>query len=286
MKKLYIYCDGGFGNRFNSLVTGLLISELTKIEPVVVWPLTNWCRSKFSTLFDTEFEVVEYNLSEFGTNLSEYEFIMHGNFLNFNTQVHHPQSFGSIDNLCSFCLSSTKENIFYNNDAIPTYISEDNIVDIISGLSFNKNLIEKADTFIDNTLGKNFVGVHLRNTDFYDPDKPNFDQIYDEVAQNLDKKYFVCSDDKELENKFDQLENVHVYPKTSYVEKLTEEGEWRSVIVDDTGVEYPFNVERSDESVQQAIIDLYILSKSDMMRTSNSSFLRTSILLKKSYQNG
>jgi DNA replication protein DnaC len=82
------------------------------------------------------------------------------------------------------------------------------------------------------------------------------------------------------------LENVHVYPKTSYVEKLTEEGEWRSVIVDDTGVEYPFNVERSDESVQQAIIDLYILSKSDMMRTSNSSFLRTSILLKKSYQNG
>jgi len=36
-----------------------------------------------------------------------------------------------------------------------------------------------------------------------------------------------------------------------------------SVIVDDTGVEYPFNVERTDESVKQAMIDLYILSKSD-----------------------
>ena len=126
----------------------------------------------------------------------------------------------------------------------------------------------------------------MRNTDFYDPHKPDFDQIFNQVSDTNETKYFVCSDDEELENKFNQLENVSVYPKTSYVEKLTDEGEWRSVIVDDTGVEYPFNVERSDESVRQAIIDLYILSKSDMMKTSNSSFLQTAILLKKSYQDG
>ena len=27
MKNLYIHCDGGFGNRFNALVVGLLICE-------------------------------------------------------------------------------------------------------------------------------------------------------------------------------------------------------------------------------------------------------------------
>jgi hypothetical protein len=283
---LYIYCDGGFGNRFNSLVSGLLISKFTKIHPIIVWPATNWCRSKFSTLFDTEFEVIEHNLNYFGINTHEYEFIMHGNFLNFNTQVHHPQNFRSINDICAFCLNSSKNKIVYNNDAIPHYINQELIVQVIHELSFNKNIISEANNYIQNNLGQEYTGVHLRNTDFFDPHKPNFDQIYQHILENIDKRYFVCSDDKEMEDMFNQLENVSVYPKTSYVEKLTEDGEWRSVIVDDTGIEYPFNIERSDESVQQAIIDLYILSKSNIMKTSDSSFLKTAILLKNSYQNG
>ena len=284
--KLYIYCDGGFGNRFNSLVSGLLISKFTKIDPIIVWPITNWCRSKFSTLFDTEFEVVEENLNYFGINTHEYEFIMHGNFLNFNAQVHHPQNFRSIDEICTFCLNSTKDKIVYNNDAIPHYIGQDILVQVIQDLAFNKNIISEANNYIRNNFQEEFIGVHLRNTDFFDPHKPNYHQIYQHILGNSDKRYFVCSDDKEMEDMFSQLKNVSVYPKTSYVEKLTEDGEWRSIIVDDTGIEYPFNVERSDESVQQAIIDLYILSKSDIMKTSDSSFLQTAILLKNSHQNG
>lgn len=281
--KLYIYCDGGFGNRFNSLVSGLLISKFTKIDPIIVWPITNWCRSKFSTLFDTEFEVIEENLNYFGINTHEYEFIMHGNFLNFNTQVHHPQNFRSIGEICAFCLNSTKDKIVYNNDAIPYYIGQDILVQVIRDLEFNKNIINEANNYIQNNFEGEFIGVHLRNTDFFDPHKPNYDQIYQHILDNTDKRYFVCSDDKNMEDMFNELKNVSVYPKTSYVEKLTEDGEWRSVIVDDTGIEYPFNVERSDESVQQAIIDLYILSKSNIMKTSDSSFLQTAILLKNSY---
>lgn len=286
MKKLYIYCDGGFGNRFNSLVSGLLISKFTKIDPIIVWPITNWCRSKFSTLFDVEFEVVEENLNYFGINTHEYEFIMHGNFLNFNAQVHHSQNFRSIDEICTFCLNSTKDKIIYNNDSIPYYIGQDVLVQVIQDLTFNKNIISEANNYIQNNFEDEFIGVHLRNTDFPGPNKPNFDQIYRYILGNSDKQFFVCSDDKEMEDVFNQLENVSVYPKTSYVEKLTDDGEWGSVIVEDTGVEYHSNVERSDESVRQAIIDLYILSKSDMMKTSNSSFLQTAILLKNSYQNG
>lgn len=286
MKKLYIYCDGGFGNRFNSLVSGLLISKFTKIDPIIVWPITNWCRSKFSTLFDTEFEVVEENLNYFGINTHEYEFIMHANFLNFNTKVHHLQNFRSIAEICTFCLNSSKNKVVYNNDTIPHYIGQDILVQVIQDLALNKNIISEANNYIQNNFQEEFIGVHLRNTDFFDPHNPNYDQIYQHILDNIDKRYFVCSDDKEMEDMFSQLENVSVYPKTSYVEKLTEDGEWRSIIVDDTGIEYPFNIERSDDSVQQAIIDLYILSKSDIMKTSDSSFLQTAILLKNSHQNG
>lgn len=286
MKKFYIYCDGGFGNRFNSLVCGLSISIKTGFTPVIVWPLTNWCRSKFNTLFDIEFEVLEETLQYFEKNIEEYEFLMHGNFLNFNANVYHPESFGSFGNICEFCSSTKKQKIVYNNDSLLRYFSEDQIIDVVKSIRFKSELVDNANKFIKENLGETFTGVHLRNTDFYDPHKPDFDEIFKQLSENKSEKYFVCSDDEEMENKFNQLENVVIYPKTSYVEKLTEDGEWRSVIIDDTGVEYPFNVERSDESVQQAIIDLYILSKSDMMKTSNSSFLQTAILLKKSYQDG
>ena len=51
MKTLKIYCDGGFGNRFNALTVGLLIAKVGNFNPVIMWPSTNWCRSLFETIF-------------------------------------------------------------------------------------------------------------------------------------------------------------------------------------------------------------------------------------------
>lgn len=283
-KQFFIHCDGGFGNRFNALICGLAIAKKVGFTPTILWPSTNWCRSKFNTLFNSDLSVIESNLTYFQENPHEYEFIMHGNFLNFPTAVYHPNGFSSIDHVASFCLETLKDNIVYNNDSIPYYFDQNTIIDTIKTLSFTEQIIQRAEDFISsNNLSEGFCGVHLRNTDFYDPHKPDFDGLYNMIQSNLDKNYFVCSDDKELEDKFNQLDNVFVFPKTKYVEKLTEEGDWRSVIVDEVGVEYPFNVERSDESVIQAMIDLTILSKSDIIKTSDSSFLKTAILLKDAF---
>lgn len=283
-KKIYIHCDGGFGNRFNALIVGLALSRNLGFEPIILWPSTNWCRSSFNSLFETNHKVIEEDLRFFSENVDDYEFVMHGNFLNFKTNVHHPSSFGSFENLVEFCKNTSKENVVYNNDSIPLYLGIDNLISSIKELPFKEEIIKKTEEFIEsNNLNSDFYGVHLRNTDFYDPHKPNFDAIYSMISENSDKKYFVCSDDKDLENKFSQLDNVYVYEKTKYVEKLTEEGDWRSVIVDDVGIEYPFNVERSDESVIQAMVDLIILSKSNIIKTSDSSFLQTAALLKYSY---
>lgn len=286
-KKLYIHCDGGFGNRFNALIVGILISKIGNFEPIVLWPSTNWCRTLFYDIFDYDVKVIEDNLSYFSDNYNEYEFIMHNNFLNLPVQVHNPNIFSGFLSLVDFLKTSKFDKLVYNNDSIPHYAHGSELYEVINQLKFCNQIISSADKFIKvNNLNDNFYGVHLRNTDFYNPHKPNFEKLYIEISNNEDKKYFVCSDDQELENKFNQLENVFIYPKTKYVEKLTEEGDWRSVIVDDTGVEYPFNVERTDESVKQAMIDLYILSKSDIIKTSDSSFLQTASLLKKSRQNG
>ena len=54
----------------------------------------------------------------------------------------------------------------------------------------------------------------------------------------------------------------------------------RGQIKDEMKKPLSFNVERSSESVKQAIVDLLVLSKSDIMITSNSTFLQTAQLLK------
>jgi len=283
-KEIYIHCDGGFGNRFNSLVVGLLIAKVANYKPIILWPSTNWCRSSFNSLFDYDANIIEDSLLYFSQKYDDYQFIMHNNFLHFSVPVYHPNAFHDLSSLVEFIEKSNFDKVVYNNDSIPNYCFCDELYEVISDLKFCDNIVSDANNFIkENNLLEKFYGVHLRNTDFYDPHKPDFDSLHQLVLENSNEKYFICSDDKELEDKFNCLENTYVYSKTNYVEKLTEDGEWRSVIVDDTGVEYPFNVERSDDSVKQAMIDLYILSKSDIIKTSNSSFLQTAILLQKSY---
>ena len=35
VKTLNIYCDGGFGNRFNALTVGLLIAKVGNFKPII-----------------------------------------------------------------------------------------------------------------------------------------------------------------------------------------------------------------------------------------------------------
>ena len=52
MRQLLIYCDGGFGNRFNALVSGLVLARTLGLAPQVVWPVNNWCGAALGDLFE------------------------------------------------------------------------------------------------------------------------------------------------------------------------------------------------------------------------------------------
>ena len=57
MKKLYILCDHGLGNRLGSLVGGLKTAELLNYQPIVCWPINNWCQAEFHELFRNAIEL-------------------------------------------------------------------------------------------------------------------------------------------------------------------------------------------------------------------------------------
>lgn len=278
MKNLYIHCDGGFGNRFNALVVGLLICERGGFNPIISWPSTNVCRAFYDDIFETQFEFNANRLEDYSDSIDEFEFIMHENQLSWNTSINSPYSFLTIDQIVSHYSNSTKDNLFYFNSSIPNY--SDLNLSLISELKFRKEYYEIVDNFLN---FEDYIGVHLRATDF-PQGSINFEGIYDKIKES-DKMHFVCSDSLEVENKFKELDNVFTFPKTSYVEKIDDCFNWiviRGQIKDEMKKPLSFNVERSSESVKQAIIDLLILSKSDIIITSNSTFLGTALLIQKS----
>ena len=280
-KTLNIYCDGGFGNRFNALVVGLLIAEVGNFKPVIFWPSTNWCRSLFKNIFKNNYDAFDQDLTYFKNNHEDYAFVMHTNSENLSGEIRHPDSFNSIQEVIDYYNQSNKQKFVYNNSTLPCYCFSDHFRKIIGNLKFTDIITNKTSEFIK-TINSEFTGIHLRNTDFHDNDRSKFDQIELIVKTNPDINYFICSDDKELEKRFTQNNNAFAYSKTKYVEKLTDDGEWRDTVVDDEGKEYSFNVERSDESVIDAMVDLLILSKSTIIQTSESSFLKTALLIQES----
>ncbi len=282
-KKIYIHCDGGFGNRFNSLTVGLMIAEKGGFDPVVLWPSTNWCRSAFNTIFKNEYEVIEQDLSYF-EKAEDYLFLSHGQFT-ITEPVKHPSSFGSLDDMMDYIRieGSDKDNIVYNHDAIPKYAYGEggSLQRIVKSLEFAEGITSRTEVFLQH-YNEEFSGIHLRNTDFYGPDKPKYDKLEVMVKDNPDTHYFICSDDQELEERFTAHANAFAFPKNKYVEKLTDDGHWRATIEGPDGEEYAFNIERSDESVIEAMVDLLVLSRSTIIPTSESTFLKTAQLIQDS----
>jgi hypothetical protein len=134
-----------------------------------------------------------------------------------------------------------------------------------------------VEQILDRAGTREYIGVHLRKTDFV----PSFDEniIREAVKTNPEIKFFICSDNKETEEAYLQFPNVFVNPKESYAEKL-QPGDWNQTIVDGLGNSFPFNVKRSESSVISAMVDLVLLSRSQLLPTDKrSSFLQVAYLL-------
>jgi len=260
MRSLNIYCDGGFGNRYGTLLGGLAVANYHKMRPVVVWRDTSACRLPFNEIFSSNINVIDQPLQEF----SNCVLLMHEDFIQ-GKRNYNINSFKSIESLplsdCGVYL--------YNNNWIPEWIDEKLIIEAGRQLKF----VDKIKNFCDQYCKKHSItpftiGIHLRATDF-NTYIPKFDKEYKWIEDQPDEKFFVLSDDPNIEKKFNNLDNVVVRRKEHYVEKENKDSGWCG------------NVERTSESVMDALIDLTILSKTNIMVNSPSSFLKTALLLRK-----
>lgn len=278
--KLLIYCDGGFGNRFNSLISGLTLAIKLNYKPVVYWPTSNACRASFNYLFTdfTEFTEVKPNPDNY-CNIFHMPSLGTNKFYNLTTI----SSFSKIKEL------ARGRDILFVCCLIPSFIMGELHEEFLVAkdmIRFEESLVSEAQKCITENTSGSYFGMHLRKTDFgREAMTQSLEKSFrDAVVQNPEKSYFICSDDKSTEVDLAKYSNVFRFPKTSYTRKYKDGLPWsgpRGYIKHSQGQDLAYNVERDSENVRQAIVDILILSKSSILiKNTGSTFLDVAHLLK------
>ena len=271
MKKLYILCDHGLGNRLGSLVGGLKTAELLNYQPIICWPINNWCQAEFHELFRSS---IELESNEFSTMLVNQ---IHDSGLPFFFISQFTEDTIS-KNYFENSLSAVEEIRKLNSDALfscaklpKSYVrNPEDISKYLKSLGIAESIRSAVEKFvIENKIDKTVRGVHIRKTD----SKNHIDEniVFENMKNSPQQRYFICSDDKSIEDKFVTLSNVIIFPKSTYVEKL-QDGHWRDNVTDDAGRNIVFNMNRPKQAMIEAFVDMLILSKTKIDRMSKSTF--------------
>jgi hypothetical protein len=273
---IHIYCDGGFGNRFNGLVAGLLIAQAADLKPVVVWPLNNWCGASFTELFDAEAAVTENELLTYVPQKDKFQFFMTEDHLKMGVDNQSPLQTSTLEQAQSY-LKSCDKDVFFHTPLIPGFLDLTAVKLMVNQLPIKAHIVSTARAFIADKGLTEFFGIHIRKTDFGNNGSDD-ENLFTLLSNCPQKKFFVCSDDAGVEARFSTLPNVSIYTKRAYVETLVD-GDWNTLTADHSGRVYASNVTRSATSVEDAVIDLLILSYSQIVDTSKSTFRNSAMLL-------
>ena len=172
--------------------------------------------------------------------------------------------------------------IVYCIPDIPEYLDLTRTIQNLLQLRPKKEIIDNVSNFVSqNNIDSNIIGIHIRKTDFSEDIDENF--WINVIMSNPSKRFFICSDSQEVENKFASFSNTIIFPKTEYVTKRFADQPWKmkNFLYKEKSISYKYNSSRSSRSVIEALCDLLILSHTNIQDTSKCS---TFLHLAKYYQ--
>jgi hypothetical protein len=257
IKRIINWCSGGIGNRLRPLASCHAVSKVTGRKLSMCWQPTMRCMTHFNDLFLDDIEMLSYDDISKLENVSIYSeaaYIRHDASLNGNPALLNLfNKFGckTLDQTVHIGSDEAQNIIVYDNNFFGSF-------DITTAHTFIKSLIpldiiqKKIDDFLNiNPIDKTWIGVHARGTDF-EPSGVNVHTYINRMQQYSGRNFFVCSDSLDYENTMKQtMPNVLFYKKDSYVSRGSAAG-WHN------------NVITPMESVQDSLLDIYLLSKTDI----------------------
>lgn len=270
MKDLLIFCDGGFANRLGSLISGIALSRFLGASYSVLWPVNNRCGAAFEELFVCNCPVFQTTLQELVDSEDQLAIWIHENDCGFSQPAVGLRNL-SLMAIKDMAMNEPRQVLFAENTILPS-LPSNLVAEVVMSLRFTREITKRVLDRFREFGGKPFAGIHLRGTDF--GSAPPLDASLELVAKNPQITFFVCSDDPAIEGRFRHFGNTVIHEKTEWVTKL-QEGPWRGAFKDSDGLDYTSNIHRSKQSVSEAVVDFLLLSASQPVTTSQSSFLST-----------
>lgn len=275
MKRIINWCSGGIGNRLRPLSTCYAISKETGRTLSMCWQPTMRCMTEFKDLFKNDIETLSFNdlsLLNSVSIYSEVAYVHHDAALNNNaTLLNLMNKFGckTLDQTVHIRSDPADNIIVYDNNFFGNY--DKNLEkQFLKSLIPLDEITERIETVLkEKCIDKSWVGVHARGTDF-EPGGVTVNTYINAMRSfKKDTKFFVCSDSEDYEKEIiSKVPTSYFYNKRSYVCKSNMCAGWVN------------NVLTPKESVQEALVDLYLLSKTDIkIYNAGSTFAEISKLL-------
>lgn len=272
-----VLCDGGLCNRLNALIFALILKRKFGHEWVISWPENNWCGAPFDSLFTSPLAHDTRTIEDVKAAQDQHLLLMHENQIGFDERrLIINKTLASYDDYRAHLDSGT--SVVYFNSLLPPFVTAADVRDALALLAPAAGVAAAAGNFIrQHGIDANTIGLHIRKTDF--GNAVDDQALYAQAAAST-ARFFVCSDDAEVNRRFAALPNCAVFEKAAFPEKLDAGAAWQHWTTDAEGRRFPFNINRSAASVVDGLIDLLILSQTEIVPTSGSTFLATARLFR------
>lgn len=292
-------CGGGLCNRINNLINGIYLSELLNRKLYVWWGLDNACYCPLEKLFSNDLnqdhksiytdEFVYYSpfhtdrkKSKMKNTHGELKFRLTPKYDDYQRMHDRPDDRLSdrAPQIIEELKSIQSPNLIFSSSVILTEIIPEDIVrKILCSLmpvpELRDNILLAIQTY---NINSSVIGIHLRRTDYnLLNDNDIMNSINNYLKSNAQKKFLICSDSYASEQKFKNLypDNVILIKDKSYIEKINNQK---------TDNEFS-NLMRTERSVQNALIDIYLLANTSFEIFSPiSTFAQTVFRLNKTFQ--
>jgi hypothetical protein len=264
-----VLCDGGLANRFNALIFALILRKKFGHSWRIAWPINNWCGAPLDELLVPPLPVDSTPLSHFREQGTAF-MLMQENQLDFpEERLHLHHDLQSYEAFRPYLDKS--EGIVYFHNLIPAWVPREDIAQALRSLTFNASVLSRASAFCaEHAIDRQVRGLHIRKTDF--GDAVDDQRLFAQVERGT-QRHFVCSDDAEVNQRFAALPHCAVFAKSAFPQKREATAAWQQWTRDSDGRAFPFNIERGALAVVEGFIDLLILSRTELLPTSGSTFL-------------
>jgi hypothetical protein len=278
-KQLVAYCDGGLGNRLNSLIGGLDIARALGLEPVISWPINRWCAAPFEELFDAPYPVDRRSIPEINAQHPQHLLVAHERQSFAMPNAANPNKALRVEHLLEKlrpALAAAPGLIYYNS-LVPAYIARSDANAIARTIRVKREYRERADAFLAQAglQDRPFWGLHLRGTDAGFPG--SYYSFWHLASRLLGGTIVLCTDDRALEERFLRIPSVIRRPTSALPRKVAQDKGWNDPSLDEYGREFRFNIHRDADAIRESMIDFEILGRSRAIPTSRSTFLENAV---------